>query len=262
MRTQGVLPVLALALGSASLAPHGATPPSPGDQTRTSSVRAVEPRWAPPTWTRNAQAEHHATGRVLAKGTQRARAHHHPAPVREQRARSRARQPERAAKPAHPAPAHHAEPARPGGSTAGPTGWPALNDAISRIPSYRTGAARWVVASPYGHWGTSDWYHDVIYIAPTVPSSLVYSVAVHEWSHLVSVHVYGSVSSTMRALDLAYGASGMMGAELAADCMARVQGATWTGYTSCTRSDWLEMGRRLVAGLPAASTQNATTSLP
>jgi hypothetical protein len=134
----------------------------------------------------------------------------------------------------------------------GPTSWPALNHAIARIPTLSRTGARWVVASPYGHWGTTDWYHDVIYISPSVPVSLLYSVAVHEWSHVLTVRVYGSVATTVHSLDVAFGATGMTGAELAADCMARLQGATWTGYTSCARTDWREMSRRLLSGRVAA----------
>src|SRR5205807_8199897 len=40
-----------------------------------------------------------------------------------------------------------------------PTGWAPLDEAISRIPSYRPGAAIWLVSNRYGHWGTADWYH-------------------------------------------------------------------------------------------------------
>ena len=37
----------------------------------------------------------------------------------------------------------------------------ALQAAVARIPTYRAGAARWVVSSAYSFWGTADWYHDV-----------------------------------------------------------------------------------------------------
>lgn len=121
----------------------------------------------------------------------------------------------------------------------GPTGWAQLDSAIARIPSYRAHSARWVVSSRYGHWGTADWYHDTLYIAPTVPSAYLYDVAVHEWSHELSVLDYnGNVSAAVAAMNRYFGAAGLIGAERAADCMAILQGATWTHYTTCASSHW------------------------
>ncbi|NMM22492.1 MAG: hypothetical protein HHJ11_03140 [Phycicoccus sp.] len=37
----------------------------------------------------------------------------------------------------------------------GPTSWTLLNQAIARIPNYRSGVATWVVTNQYGHWGVS-----------------------------------------------------------------------------------------------------------
>jgi hypothetical protein len=123
--------------------------------------------------------------------------------------------------------------------TSGPTGWAQLDSAIARIPSYHAHAARWVVSSRYGHWGTADWYHDTLYIEPSVPSAYLYDVAVHEWSHELSVLDYnGNVAAAVAAMNRYFGGSGLVGAERAADCMAILQGATWTHYTTCTDQRW------------------------
>src|SRR3954454_19909476 len=82
--------------------------------------------------------------------------------------------------------AHRATPPAP----SGPTSWTALNTAIARIPTYHAGTSRWIVSGRYGHWGTTDWYHDTVYISPGVPSDHLYDVAVHEWSHELSVLDY------------------------------------------------------------------------
>jgi len=130
-----------------------------------------------------------------------------------------------------------------------PTSWPALNRAIARIPSYHRGAARWVVSGRYGHWGTADWYHDTLYISPAVPTAFLYDVAVHEWSHELSVRDYGGdVAIAVRAMNRFFGGPGFTGAERAADCMARLQGATWTHYTSCTSHRWRVGAARLLHG--------------
>jgi hypothetical protein len=138
----------------------------------------------------------------------------------------------------------HASPHYP----SGPTSWGVLNAAIARIPTYHPGAATWVIKDT-GYWGTSDWYHDIIYISPTVPDDRVFDVAVHEWSHLLSIDDYGgNVNAAIVAMDAWYGADGMMGAEYAADCMAIEQGADWTNYTSCTSTHWRQGAQLLVAG--------------
>ena len=131
----------------------------------------------------------------------------------------------------------------------GPTSWSALNAAIARIPTYRSGTARWVVSNKYDFWGTADWYHDVLYVAPGVPVSKLYDVAVHEWSHELSVLDYaGDVAAATRAMNAAFGGSGLTGPERAADCMAILQGAHWTHYTTCTNATWRAAAARLVAG--------------
>jgi hypothetical protein len=133
----------------------------------------------------------------------------------------------------------------------GPTGWAALDSAIHRIPTYREGAVEWKVSRKYSEWGTADWYAGVIYINPSVPESYLYDVALHEWSHELSVLDYGGdVSAATKAMNKAFGGSGLVGPERAADCMALVQGASWTHYTSCDDSDWRAAARRLVNGKP------------
>jgi hypothetical protein len=131
----------------------------------------------------------------------------------------------------------------------GPTGWAALDAAISRIPTYRPGASIWLVSNRYGHWGTADWYHDTLYVAPNVPTTYLYDVAVHEWSHELSVLDYnGDVEAAVAAMNAVFGGTGLVGAERAADCMARLQGASWTHYTSCLNRDWRIAAAKLVAG--------------
>ena len=155
---------------------------------------------------------------------------------------------------------HHRTPPRPvrtvastrvSGAAAptGPTGWSALNRAIARIPSYRPGTVRWVMSSKFGHWGTTDWYHATAYISPAVPSTYMYDVAVHEWSHELTVLDYhGDVAAATAATNRAFGGGGLVGEERAADCMAILQGATWTHYTSCTSPRWRHEARRLLEG--------------
>jgi hypothetical protein len=144
---------------------------------------------------------------------------------------------------------HYRAPA-PAPYISGPTGWPALNAAIARIPTYRPLEARWVVGSTGGNWwGTADWYDGVIYISPSTPTSRLYDVAVHEWSHLLSVRDYGgNVDAAVRAMNYYFGGDGNVGPERAADCMAIEQGAVWTHYTTCDWSDWRAYAQRLLDG--------------
>jgi hypothetical protein len=134
-------------------------------------------------------------------------------------------------------------------SVSGPTGWSALNAAIAKIPTYRPGAARWLVSTKYSQWGTADWYDDVLYVSPNVPTSYLYDVAVHEWSHELSVLDYaGDVNAATNAMNAWFGGSGLVGAERAADCMAILQGATWTHYTTCQNATWRAGAAKLVGG--------------
>lgn len=138
---------------------------------------------------------------------------------------------------------------RPAAMPTGPTGWRALDLAIARIPTYHAGAAVWLVSTRYGHWGTADWYHATLYVSPFVPADRVYDVAVHEWSHELSVLDYeGDVDAAVSAMNSAFGGSGLVGAERAADCMALLQGATWTHYTSCEDGAWRRAAVKLLAG--------------
>jgi hypothetical protein len=125
----------------------------------------------------------------------------------------------------------------------------ALAAAVARIPTYRAGAARWVVSSAYDFWGTADWYDDVLYVNPDVPADKLYDVAVHEWSHELSVLDYnGDVNAAMAAMNAWFGGTSLTGAERAADCMAILQGATWTHYTTCTDATWRAGAAKLLAG--------------
>jgi hypothetical protein len=131
----------------------------------------------------------------------------------------------------------------------GPTGWGDLNAAIAQIPTYHAGMAHWVISAKYGHWGTADWYHATMYIAPDVPTNMLFNVVVHEWSHELSVLDYnGNVAAATNAMNHVFGGSGLVGAERAADCMSRLQGATWTHYTSCSDHSWRSAAARLIAG--------------
>src|SRR3954463_14069934 len=112
--------------------------------------------------------------------------------------------------------AHRATPPAP----SGPTSWAALNTAIARIPTYHAGTSRWIVSGRYGHWGTTDWYHDTLYISPAVPGDRLYDVAVHEWSHELSVLDYrGDVDAAVKAMTRYFGGSGLIGAGSAAHRM-------------------------------------------
>lgn len=133
--------------------------------------------------------------------------------------------------------------------TTGPTDWLALNQAIGRIPTYDRSAVTWVVSRDYDFWGTADWYNAVLYVNPDVPRDRLYDVAVHEWSHELSVRDYdGDVRRAKRAMNRFFGGHHLVGAERAADCMAILQGAVWTHYTQCRDRHWRHGARRLVDG--------------
>ncbi|HEY7718827.1 MAG TPA: hypothetical protein VH915_08710 [Pedococcus sp.] len=153
-----------------------------------------------------------------------------------------------------PAPARTATPAprRPAAKTArpsGPTGWAALDAAIARIPGYRSSGITWTVTSRYGHWGTTDLATYDIFISPGTPVSLLDAVVRHEYAHVVTVRAYGGDwQQAKAATNAAFGGSGITGAERAADCMARLLGATWTNYTSCSSAAWRSLAAALLAG--------------
>lgn len=124
-----------------------------------------------------------------------------------------------------------------------------LDQAVARIPGDGAKDATWLLQAKDGFWGTADWYHNVVWVSPRVPANRVYDVAVHEWSHLKSVKAYGgNVDAAVNAMNTYFGGSGLDGAERAADCMARLDGATWTHYTSCQNGRWRAGAARLLAG--------------
>jgi uncharacterized protein YjaZ len=119
--------------------------------------------------------------------------------------------------------------------------------AVERIPGYH-GDVTWVVSSRYGHWGVTDVAHRTIYISPSTPRSVLYSVVAHEYSHIVTVRDYGGDwDMTTIRLDEYFGGDAL-GRERAADCMARILGATWTNYTPCTNDKWRHGAQELLAG--------------
>ncbi len=142
--------------------------------------------------------------------------------------------------PRTPAPVRPAPP--------GPPSWLALTRAIVRCPTWHGRGARGLVASSDGHWGTAELATGRIYIGPQVPAARLYDVAVHEWSHVLSVAAYGGdVTAALDAMGGYFGRGDrMLGAERAADCMARLQGAQWTHYTPCADNHWRAGATRLL----------------
>jgi hypothetical protein len=125
----------------------------------------------------------------------------------------------------------------------------ALRYAVGRIPAYRPGVvSAWVWSDRYGHYGATNLATREVTISPRVPAGLLYSVVVHEYSHALAIWVYGSSASADVALMRTFGGSAGTARERAADCMAIVQGATWTNYTSCGSSAWRQAARVLVSG--------------
>jgi hypothetical protein len=121
--------------------------------------------------------------------------------------------------------------------------------AVDRIPGYRAGEARWTISAYYGHWGATDMRRHRVYISPDVPARRLYDVVAHEWGHILTAQAYdGDVDAAVVALNRYYGGSGWLGAERAADCMARLLDARWTNYTRCTDERWRAGARRLLAG--------------
>ncbi|MCW2499577.1 MAG: hypothetical protein JWN87_1253 [Frankiales bacterium] len=124
-----------------------------------------------------------------------------------------------------------------------------LERAVAQIPGYRQGSVDWRLEAKDGYWGTADWYRDIIWISPRVPERRLYSVVVHEWSHVQSVQPYGGdVDLAVREMARFFGGSDLVGAERAADCMALLRGANWTHYTPCPNATWRAGAARLLAG--------------
>jgi hypothetical protein len=131
----------------------------------------------------------------------------------------------------------------------GPTSWAVLNQAIARIPNYRSGVATWLVTGRYGRWGATDLANGDIYLSPNIPTSKLYSVATHEYAHARAFYNYGwNQQAANLALNQWFGGGVVTARERAADCMAIAQGATWTNYTSCQNAHWRQGGRILLAG--------------
>jgi hypothetical protein len=127
--------------------------------------------------------------------------------------------------------------------------WRALNRALASIPGYRSGVARWAITNRFGHWGTTDLSSGRIYISPSTPAAKLYSVAAHEYAHVLTSAAYGWHWQAMSmAMDRWYGGGPLIARERAADCMARAMGATWTNYTACSNAHWLTGARTLLAG--------------
>lgn len=131
----------------------------------------------------------------------------------------------------------------------GPTSWILLNQAIARIPNYRSGVATWFVTNRYGRWGATDLANGDIYISPNIPASKVYAVASHEYAHARTLYNYGwNLRAANVALNAWFGGGDVAARERAADCMAIAEGATWTNYTSCQNAHWRQGARILLAG--------------
>lgn len=135
----------------------------------------------------------------------------------------------------------------------GSTTQSSLRAAVSRIPSYRAHRpARWVVSARTPRWGQTDWFHNTIYISPSVPGYYLDSVVRHEWSHILQARDYHlHIRLAVKALNRTFGGpghTGIRGAEYAADCMAIQLGATWTYYTACRRPTWRHAAIRLLHG--------------
>jgi hypothetical protein len=135
-------------------------------------------------------------------------------------------------------------------AASGPTGWRALNNAIHRIPHYRKGVvASWTVTEKYGHWGMEFPDTGRIYISPKVPSDKLYYVVAHEYGHARAYYSWGrNYKAADAAMNRWFGGGIRRAREVAADCMAIVQGATWTGYSRCKNARWRAGARTLLAG--------------
>ena len=131
-----------------------------------------------------------------------------------------------------------------------PTEWRALNNAIHRIPHYRDGiVASWTITPRYGHWGMEFPRSGRVYISPKVPYNRLYYVVAHEYAH---ARAYKNWGRNQKAADAAmnrwFGGGIHRAREVAADCMAIVQGAKWTGYSRCKSARWRAGAKTLLAG--------------
>ena len=135
-------------------------------------------------------------------------------------------------------------------ATKRPTEWRALNKAIHRIPHYRTGVvASWTVTARYGHWGTEFPRSGRVYISPNVPYNRLDYVVFHEYAHARAYANWGrNQKAADAAMDRWFDGGVPRAREVAADCMAIVQGAKWTGYSRCKNARWRAGARTLLAG--------------
>lgn len=130
----------------------------------------------------------------------------------------------------------------------GPTGWAALDNVIAQFPAAFP-PITWRIKDLGGHWGTTQFEAREIDIAPTVPADKIFDVVVHEWSHIRSTDTYGgNIDTAFAAMRATFTGLSIDGIELAADCMAVLQGAKWTFYTPCTNPSWRAAAEKLLGG--------------
>src|SRR6185436_1044635 len=88
-----------------------------------------------------------------------------------------------------------------------------------------------------------------VYISPKVPYNRLYYVVAHEYAH---ARAYKNWGRNQKAADAAmnrwFGGGIHRAREVAADCMAIAQGATWTGYSRCKSARWRAGAKTLLAG--------------
>lgn len=126
-----------------------------------------------------------------------------------------------------------------------------MQQSVKRLPGFRAGDAVFTLVSDLGSWGLTDLASGEVYVSNRVPASRMYDVVAHEWSHALSAQDYhGDVDAALEAMNAWFGGSGLTGAERAADCMARLAGASWTNYTSCKNTRWQSGARRLLSRQP------------
>lgn len=126
-----------------------------------------------------------------------------------------------------------------------------LQTALDRLPGYRPGEAEFVITPGLGYWSMTNLATGRVYVSSSVPADRVYDVVAHEWSHVVSLRTYnGDVRKSVRAMKKHFGGKGMLGAERAADCMARELGAQWTFYTACEDKHWQAAAQKLLTRHP------------
>ena len=125
-----------------------------------------------------------------------------------------------------------------------------MQRAIDRLPDVRPGDVVFILKPGLDSWGLAE-LHGTVWISPRVPARRMYDVVAHEWSHVLSAKAYGGdVQLAVAEMNRYFGGTGITGAERAADCMARLLGATWTHYTSCSDSRWRAGAKRLLARQP------------